>query len=126
MSRYLKNSAICLACNKEIESTHRHNFVSCGCPNQTFVDGGLDYIRRGAVDISLIKDTSIERKEKQKFDLGDIVLDMANGARYLVTAVNKDEQSYNFKVLYTPSLFKGFETKTYTFYMANRDLEKEA
>jgi hypothetical protein len=61
MSQYkiIRNSAICLKCNKEIESKWVHDFVSCGCDNQLFVDGGTYYCRRGAVDLNLIKDTSI-------------------------------------------------------------------
>jgi hypothetical protein len=58
----IRNSAMCLACGKEIESKHRHDFVACGCPNQLFVDGGKDYTRRGAVDLKLYKDTSIYKE----------------------------------------------------------------
>ena len=41
-----RNSAKCLVCGDEIESTHRHHFVVCSCRN-IFVDGGRDYLRRG-------------------------------------------------------------------------------
>ena len=44
--RILRNAARCNACGDEIESKHRHDWVQCGC-GQTFVDGGLDYLRRG-------------------------------------------------------------------------------
>lgn len=55
----IRNSAMCLQCGKELESKHRHDFVACGCPNQLFVDGGKDYTRRGAVNLSMYKETSI-------------------------------------------------------------------
>lgn len=42
----LRNSAKCLLCDTEIESTHRHDFRSCPC-NNVSVDGGHDYRRRG-------------------------------------------------------------------------------
>jgi hypothetical protein len=45
----IKNVAKCLKCEEIIESKHRHNFVSCKCGN-LFVDGGLEYTRRGFRD----------------------------------------------------------------------------
>lgn len=30
-----------------------HDFKSCGCSNQTFIDGGTSYIRIGAVNLKL-------------------------------------------------------------------------
>ena len=29
----------CLVCNTVLESKYQHNFVECGCENQTFNDG---------------------------------------------------------------------------------------
>jgi hypothetical protein len=57
--RYKKNAAYCKRCEQTIESKHRHDFVECACGN--FVDGGLDYLRRGGnfedlVDISEVAD----------------------------------------------------------------------
>lgn len=49
-----KNSVKCLVCNTILESKHRHDFVMCQCPNQTFTDGGLSYNRVGGKDLSLI------------------------------------------------------------------------
>lgn len=47
MSRTLtRNSATCLRCGDEIESASPHDFRSCAC-GALFVDGGLDYVRRG-------------------------------------------------------------------------------
>jgi len=42
----LRNAAKCLRCDEEIESRHRHDFVSCRC-GDIFVDGGPDYRRFG-------------------------------------------------------------------------------
>lgn len=44
----LRNAARCKKCGDEIESKHRHDFVSCGC-GAIFVDGGHAYLRRGAM-----------------------------------------------------------------------------
>ena len=65
-----RNSAICLKCNEEIESKHRHDFVSCGC-GSIFVDGGRDYLRRGG-ELAKLKDTSIAREEpREKYEWED-------------------------------------------------------
>ena len=44
--KLVRNAAKCLECDEVIESTHRWDFVRCSCEN-LFVDGGLDYVRRG-------------------------------------------------------------------------------
>lgn len=51
----LRNSARCLHCGDEVESTHRHDFRTCRC-GKLGVDGGHDYIRRVG---SFGQDTSI-------------------------------------------------------------------
>lgn len=50
-----RNAIKCLVCNTVLESKHQHNFRSCGCSNQSFVDGGLVYNRTGAVDLDLVE-----------------------------------------------------------------------
>jgi hypothetical protein len=93
------------------------------------VDGGLDYLKRGARNIGKIKDTSIERNEPQKFVKGDILEDLADGTHYLLVEVDAPNQMYEFKVLHTHKVFKSYmegKNKWYSFYMANRDLQKKA
>ena len=34
-----RNAVKCLVCNTVLESKYQHNFVECGCENQTFNDG---------------------------------------------------------------------------------------
>lgn len=46
-----KNAAQCGLCEDVIESKHLHDFVSCSCGN-IFIDGGLEYFRAGAKDMS--------------------------------------------------------------------------
>jgi len=55
----IRNSARCLDCNTEIESTHRHDFKWCACGNLA-VDGGKDYLRRLFQNSARYVDTSIE------------------------------------------------------------------
>ena len=45
------NKAQCKLCTSVIESKHVHDFVSCKC-GEIFVDGGKDYLRRGAKDFT--------------------------------------------------------------------------
>ena len=53
----VRNAAECRKCGDVIESTHRHDFKFCKC-GEIFVDGGRDYIRRGANDLANIIDRS--------------------------------------------------------------------
>lgn len=64
MSRQiLRNSAHCLKCGEEIESTHRHDFHYCSCGNIA-VDGGRDYLRRvGNIGGGTWEDTSVYAEE---------------------------------------------------------------
>jgi len=62
-----RNAIKCLQCNTVLESKHRHDFQSCGCPNQSFVDGGKDYSRVGGKEFDLIENLC-EYKEYTKFE----------------------------------------------------------
>jgi hypothetical protein len=37
----------CPGCKLRLFSMHRYDFVMCDCKNDTFVDGGLGYLRYG-------------------------------------------------------------------------------
>jgi hypothetical protein len=50
-----RNRVKCLYCGTVLESTSVHDFEACGCPNNTFTDGGLDYQRYGGIDMSVVK-----------------------------------------------------------------------
>lgn len=47
----MRNRAKCKKCNSIIESTYRHDYVRCAC-GEIFVDGGDDYFRYGASDMT--------------------------------------------------------------------------
>ena len=49
----IRNAAKCLKCKDVIESKHVHDFKSCTC-GAIFVDGGLDYIKRGGNPADMI------------------------------------------------------------------------
>ena len=49
------NSVKCLNCGEVLISHHRHDYKTCSCENKTMVDGGLEYLRFGGKDFSLIE-----------------------------------------------------------------------
>ena len=48
MKQIVYNSVKCLECNEVIVSRHRHDYVTCECPNKAMADGGNEYGRYGA------------------------------------------------------------------------------
>ena len=52
-----RNRAKCKKCGNEIESKYRHDFKWCSC-EEIFVDGGLDYLRRGAKEFKNFEELS--------------------------------------------------------------------
>jgi hypothetical protein len=55
----LRNSVKCLLCSTEVQSLHRHHYISCECGNVA-ADGGFNYLRRTwEGDRSTFVDTSI-------------------------------------------------------------------
>ena len=54
--KIIRNRAQCNKCKEIIESLFRHDFVMCKC-GSIYVDGGLDYHRRGG-EIEYINDLS--------------------------------------------------------------------
>ena len=46
MKKIIRNKIKCRHCGDMIESTYRHDFVTCSC-GCCSVDGGHDYLRRG-------------------------------------------------------------------------------
>lgn len=57
------NKAKCRLCGDVIESKSVHDFVECTC-EEIFVDGGNEYLRRGANDFTNFIDLSKEEHGK--------------------------------------------------------------
>lgn len=55
MSQIVLNKVKCLECGEELISYHRHDYRTCNCPNHTSIDGGLDYLRYGGVDMEKVR-----------------------------------------------------------------------
>ena len=66
--KIIKNAIRCNLCGDEIESTNRHDYVSCSC-GACAVDGGHDYLRRSFKDkdcyIDLSETVEITTEEKK-------------------------------------------------------------
>jgi hypothetical protein len=60
--KILQNMARCGKCKEVIESKHRHDWVQCPC-KATYVDGGLDYLRRGFIEEHGYEELSTYRPE---------------------------------------------------------------
>ena len=41
----------CPKCDKRLFSWSVHDYKTCGCPNETMVDGGRDYLRYGGMEL---------------------------------------------------------------------------
>lgn len=63
MMKIIKNAIRCNICGDEIESTTRHDYVTCSC-GACSVDGGHDYLRRGFKDKDCFTDISIVEHEE--------------------------------------------------------------
>ncbi len=55
MSEKTQCAVRCIMCNAILVSKYRHDFKQCDCQNQTFVDGGQDYLRYGGADLNYIE-----------------------------------------------------------------------
>lgn len=64
MQKIIRNSAHCLLCGDDIESTYRHDFVTCSC-GKLHVDGGKDYLKRGFRSLDEWIDTSVVEEEEE-------------------------------------------------------------
>ena len=54
----------CKVCGDVLVSIARHHFNSCDCSNEAFLDGGSDYSRIGAADLSQIENVSVDLRTK--------------------------------------------------------------
>ncbi len=58
MRKIIKNTIQCKLCGEIIESTDRHQYVTCKC-GSCAVDGGHDYLRRSFKDKHCYTDMSV-------------------------------------------------------------------
>ena len=56
--KIIKNAIRCKLCSDEIESTYRHDYVTCSC-GACAVDGGHNYLRRSFKTPDCFEDISV-------------------------------------------------------------------
>lgn len=57
---HIHEGVLCLSCGKVLISYFRHDYKTCGCPQETMIDGGqIDYVRIGGADMSLVRQVEI-------------------------------------------------------------------
>lgn len=48
IKKKIKHAGVqCSECKTRLFSMYRHDFIMCKCDNETFADGGFDYLRYG-------------------------------------------------------------------------------
>jgi hypothetical protein len=52
------NRVQCRECGEVLTSYNRHDYKTCGCTNETMVDGGTDYQRYGGLNLDLVDASS--------------------------------------------------------------------
>jgi hypothetical protein len=57
LEQIILNRVQCRECGEVLTSYHRHDYKTCGCTNETMVDGGNEYQRYGGLNLDLV-DTS--------------------------------------------------------------------
>ena len=68
MKKIVSNKARCRLCGDVIESKNRHDWQTCSC-GAIFVDGGREYLRRGAKnfeDLEELSEYEDDQKEESK------------------------------------------------------------
>lgn len=54
LEQIILNRVQCKSCGDVLTSYNRHDYKTCGCENETMVDGGNDYQRYGGKDLDLV------------------------------------------------------------------------
>jgi len=69
MQKIISNKAKCRLCGDIVESKHRHDWQTCSC-GAIFVDGGHEYLRRGAKNFEDLEELSefedVEEEESKE------------------------------------------------------------
>lgn len=106
----LRNSARCLHCGDEIESTHRHDFKWCRC-GKLGVDGGHAYIRQigsAGMDTSIVavRETDAPETTVDALDFVDHIRGAWRPASsvYADAPLLQDWRQHTIEIARTPAL----------------------
>lgn len=70
---WIVNGVLCKLCEDVLVSLDRHDMHYCSCANRTMVDGGSDYLRYGAKDMSQVKTVKVHMRTKMIIDLPQLL-----------------------------------------------------
>lgn len=51
----LVSTVICLECGTILHSLYTHDYRTCGCPQDSMIDGGTSYLRCGGFDLDKLE-----------------------------------------------------------------------
>ena len=54
LKQIILNRVQCRECGEVLTSYNRHDYKTCGCTNETMVDGGNEYQRYGGLNLDLV------------------------------------------------------------------------
>lgn len=104
----------CLICGTELESKYRHDFRQCACENETFVDGGNDYMRVGGKDWSKI---ACWNEETQEYTAG-----LFNDPRMEATKKDEPDKKDELDISWDSIDKDGYPTEEALGYIKNYDI----
>lgn len=84
--------AICLKCRTPLKSETVHEFSMCKCDNQSFIDGGDEYLRCGGADMDAVLMLTEEEYKDSQFAGAGITTSMC--AAVLRAIKQAREQAY--------------------------------
>ena len=108
----IQNEAQCMKCGDIIVSKHVHDFVECRC-GAIFVDGGMEYLRRGADDFENFIDRSLKMDKDALNECVDAVVSAEENNKNglgIVLAVIRTLR--DFELLNKKELYGSFSTKS--------------
>ena len=106
----IQNEAQCMKCGDIIVSKHVHDFVQCRC-GAIFVDGGMEYLRRGGEDEDFIDRSLMMNKNALNECINAVVSAEENNKNGLGIALAVIRTLRDFELLNKKELYGSFSTK---------------
>ena len=106
----IQNEAQCMKCGDIIVSKHVHDFVQCRC-NAIFVDGGMEYLRRGGEEEDFVDRSLIMDKDALTECVDAVRYAEENNKNELGVALSVIRILRDFELLNISELYGSFSTK---------------
>ena len=106
----IQNEAQCMKCGDIIVSKHVHDYVGCRC-GAIFVDGGMEYLRRGGEDEDFIDRSLLMDKNALNECVDAVVSAEENNKNGLGIALAVIRTLRDFELLDKKELYGSFSTR---------------